>query len=234
MWCNNSSVWGQGSVVCFSKLVSVSKFGLMMSESEFVVLWSSVVSETSILGLPFISMVAEVSVFMSIAMRDAVVNGVGIIVCSIERWSMKSELVVLNCHVMIWLAVKIVLWCVMVVSESMSIKAISLLLWLHSLLAIGHVILLFSSESGLVVVWGQLVMSVWLVKVLLVMMNWAVLWHVWVVVVHMVFLMMVNVMRWSIFVVMRVLGVMVISMAPMGSVVVDFGVVWGFMMRSLM
>ena len=74
--------------------------------------------------------------------------------------------------------------------------------------------------------WGQFVVSVWLVKVLLVMMNWAVPWHVWVVV--------IDNMCWSICIVMSVHGVMVISMAPIGSVIADIGEVWSYMMRSFM
>ena len=144
---------------------------------------------------------------------------------------MKSKFVVWDCHVMVWLAVETVLD-EMFLMWSISPNVVLLLLASNSLLVIGQGILLLSSESGLVFMWGQLMVSVWLVKELFIMMNWAVLWHVWVVMVIVMVFAMTNVVRWCIGIVMWGLNVVVFTVvAPVASPVVNFSVVC-LMMRG--
>ena len=89
-------------------------------------------------------------------------------------------------------------------------------------------ILEFGSKRGLVFMWGQLVMSMWLIEVNFLMMDWAVDWGVWVNLVVWGLMMSFNVMWSSIDIVCWVSSVMWFSMA------VESCVMWSFVVRSCM
>ena len=112
---------------------------------------------------------------------ESVVDGVSSVVGAIAM----SKVVVWDGHVMVWLSVETVLNEVFLVgSESPeSVLLLSLALAFDGFVGVGLVVLNLGTESGLIVVRGQLVVSLWLVKVLLIMMDWAVFWGVWVVMV---------------------------------------------------
>ena len=69
VWGNNCGMWGQRSVVCLSEFVSVSKFGVNMSES--VMLITEMFMQVS---LPLVSVVAET--VSTEAMSSSVIEGV--------------------------------------------------------------------------------------------------------------------------------------------------------------
>ena len=66
-------------------------------------MFGAVMSET---GLPIISMMFE---SVSEGMTNTVINSVTTVVTRSIECSMSTELVVWHCHVMVWLAVKLVL-----------------------------------------------------------------------------------------------------------------------------
>ena len=89
-------------------------------------------------------------------------------------------------------------------------------------------ILKFGSKRGLVFMWSQLVMPVWLIEVNFLMMNWAVDWSVVSFNVMWSLMMSFNVVWGSIYIVSWVSSVMWYWMA------VEIWVVWRFMVWSCM
>ena len=185
LWRHDSSMSSQASVVSLTKFVSMAKFGVY-GMSEAVVL-----REVFVSCLPFIAVMAE-----SIGMSNSMVSMIEVAV--VEGWSVKTKFLVWKGHVMVWLSVESVLNEVVAIMMrvSMSPDGICLLLWLHSLLIIGSIVLHLSSESSLILVWSQLMVSVWFIHELLVVVDGTVLWHV----------VGLNVVCWSICIVVWDLG----------------------------
>ena len=242
MWLNDSGVlvWVQASVVGLTEFVSMAHFSVMVAEfmSKFMMFWSKMGEPC----LPFLSMseaVLSVSEAM-LSMLKTMVNS-GVIPSVLPSGSMQTKFMVWHRHVVVWLSVDVVLnsmvrstegfvWCIHVLTvlsfESMVIPHTIRLLLGSSFLVVGFGILKLSSESGLVLVWSQLMVSVGLIEVHFLMMNWAVLWHVWVMVIFEVTDVVwccISVMVWG-------SGVNAGFMAPELLVVWSF-MVWGFVLE---
>jgi hypothetical protein len=249
MWLNDSGVlvWVQASVVGLTEFVSMAHFSVMVAKfmSKFMMFWSKMGEPC----LPFLSMseavlsvskaVLSVSEAM-LSMLKTMVNS-GVIPSVLPSGSMQTKFMVWHRHVVVWLSVDVVLnsmvrstegfvWCIHVLTvlsfESMVIPHTIRLLLGSSFLVVGFGILKLSSESGLVLVWSQLMVSVGLIEVHFLMMNWAVLWHVWVMVIFEVTDVVwccISVMVWG-------SGVNAGFMAPELLVVWSF-MVWGFVLE---
>ena len=176
-------------------------------------------------SLPVVSVMFEsVTIWVSNTMVDSVTT----VVRGAKEWSMGSKFVVWDCHVVEWLVEDIMLnvtfW---EVTEAWSPDSINLVVVLLSLALDSFPVVFpsigkFGSECSFILMWSKLMMSVWLISIDSVVMDWVVVWSVWGV---MVIEVSSNVMCGSIFIVVWGGGMVIISMSPVGSPVVNFTVV---------
>ena len=147
---------------------------------------------------------------------------------------------------MVWLIIKAVLCVMCIVSVSGKVVAIEMMcikwsgsvhvhvrLLSNSFLCICLIILDLSSVPCLIFMWSQFMMSVWLVLINFTMMDWTVLWSVWVVL--MVVIVVFNEVWGHVVVMMWVNSMMDIFMSvESGSMTIIVPVVWCFVVWCFM